>query len=50
MVVLSLPLANNTVQAFSGAKDSPLSRLAKKMFKWILLMAVNHPANSGGLQ
>ena len=37
MVILSLLLATNTVQAFSGAKDLSLSRLVETMFKWICL-------------
>ena len=34
-VFFGLPLPNNTVQTFSGAKGSSLSRLVQAMFKWI---------------
>ena len=37
MVMLSLLLANNTVQAFSGDEDLFLNRFVKSMFKWIFL-------------
>ena len=40
MVVLSLPVANNTVQAFSGAKVHLLNRLVKTMFEWIFLSLI----------
>ena len=40
---LSLLLANNTLQAFSGAKDSSPSRLVKTMFKWIFLSLIFTP-------
>ena len=40
MVILSLPLPNNTVQTFSGAKDSSLSRFLFK-YLWSLHLVVN---------
>ena len=35
--------ANNTVQTFSGAKDSSLSRLVKIMYKWNILSLIFTP-------
>ena len=43
MIILSLLLANNTAQAFSGVKDSSLSRLVIEMFKWIFLCLIFTP-------
>ena len=55
MVILSRPLPNNTVQSFSGAKDSSLGRflylwslnlavnMVKTMFQWIILILIFTP-------
>ena len=38
MVILSLPLPNNTVQTFSGAKDSSLSRFLLSIYGLYILL------------
>ena len=54
MVILGLPLRNNTVQSFSGAKDlsrgrflfiiiTPCCNIVKAMFKWIFYSLIFTP-------